>query len=220
MAVALSLMLTKLASLLQEKTASPVRVKADEAVRWINEAAEYIVARRPDATATAQTFALVAGVDQTVPASAYALLDVRHNLSGKKRVIRRIDEDELDTFDPEWRNATQSGEIKHWMYDEGQPRTFRVDPPAVAGTEIQVVVSVIPTPATVPASSAAYTDVSGNFALADVWEIAAVNYAAYRALSKDAENQSIQAVAAALLGLVDAEISGQAAVQAGSTKKR
>lgn len=162
----------------------------NELIAWINDAQKLISLTRPDSSVSNSALTLAAGTKQSIPASGFRLLDVVRNLGSDGvtggRSIRHVDREVLDSQDPMWHTATQSGTIKHFIYDNRDPRNFYVYPPAVAGTKIEAMYSVAPTEIVYNSG-----DVSGtlntSLTVSDIYLEAVLNYVMYRSYSKDAE---------------------------------
>ena len=141
---------------LQDTTS--IRWSVAELCRWLNDAQREIIMYRPDAMVTNTSLACVTGSRQSIaglnPPGA-KLIEVIRNSSGTRRAIRDVNREVLDASSPGWHNATAASEILHFMFDERDPRTFYVYPPAVAATGIDIVYSELPTDVQEPASGAA-----------------------------------------------------------------
>ena len=148
---------------------SNVRWPRAELLKWLNDAQREIVMARPDSLAENATITLVAGTKQSIPNTAIQLLDVVRNTSG--RAIRVVSREIMDAQQPDWHTQTQSGTIKHYMFDVRDPKHFYVYPPATVGTTVEAVYSTAP---------AEVTSESGAISLNDVYTNAIVDYVLYR----------------------------------------
>lgn len=161
-----------------------------ELVSWINDAQKLIAIHRPDASVALSALTLAAGTKQQIPTDGFRLLDVIRNVgsdgSTPGRSIRIVDREVLDSQDPLWHTATQSGTIKHFIYDNRSPKTFYVYPPAVSGTKIEAMYSVSPAVITYNAGSPT-TTLNTDLAISDIYLEVVLNYVMYRSYSKDAE---------------------------------
>lgn len=178
-----------------------------ELVSWLNDAQKLIAMTRPDASVSNSTVTLVGGTKQALPTGGFRLLDVIRNIltnGSGGRSIRIVDREVLDSQDPMWHASTQSGTIKHFIYDNRDPKTYYVYPASAAGTKIEIMYSVSPTEivyngtdsSTIAASLAAVLTVS------DIYLEAVLNYVMYRAYSKDAEFSQNPQLAAGYLQTV------------------
>lgn len=159
-----------------------VRWTAEELIRWINDAPSALLARRPAAISRTTVHELVAGTYQTIPDGGVLLLDVVRNMgtdgATPGRPVRRSDRQQIDDIDPDWHTATPKVVIQQYTFDDRLPKSFYVYPPAVAGTQVELVDAALP--ATVTSES-------------DILDVGAeyidpiVNYVIYRAHSKDSE---------------------------------
>lgn len=178
-----------------------------ELVSWINDAQKLIAMTRPDASVSNTSVTLVAGTKQSLPASGFRLLDVIRNISATGaggRAIRIVDREVLDSQDPFWHTSTESGTIKHFVYDNRDPKTYYVYPAAISGTKIEIMFSVSPTEVVYDGTNATTIAASLNTTLtvSDIYLEAVLNYSMYRAYSKDAEFSQNPQLAAGYLQTV------------------
>ena len=170
--------LTRAADIIQDQT--NVRWPSDELLRYLNDARREVAIARPDLYATTASVTLAAGTKQSLPSDGMRLMDVTRNMpSGNPGAAMRIVEREiLDAQKPNWHLETQTAGLKHFMYDERNPRVFYVYPPATAGHQVELVYGKTPTE---------ITNTSTQLADEDIYTGAIVDYVCYRAFSKDAE---------------------------------
>lgn len=178
------------------------RWSATELVRHLNDMQRAIHAVRPDSTASSTTLTLLAGVNQTLPSTAACLIEITNLSASPKSAVRQATREMLDSVEPDWRGASQTATIKHYIYDPRHPRRFEVYPPAVASTQLEAIVSAYPIDVSAPsAPGLAYTTVSGNIGLADEFKNALYHLVCWRAYMKAAEFANSPAVAGAHLQL-------------------
>lgn len=179
-----------------------IRWPLDERLAWINDAAAEIVLVRPAAGARVETIDLVAGVYQTIPADGLQLLDVVRNIRADDlpgRPISRTDRRLLDEQEPSWYEKEPAGAVKHYTFDDRDPRGFYVYPPVTAGVKVEALYAAPPAPVT---------------ALEDTLDLdrayigPVVSYVLYRTLAKDSEYAN-GAVAAAHLQAFNAAIGAR-----------
>lgn len=153
-----------------------------ELLRWVNDSRMAILTHRPVACSKIANFTLVAGTYQSIPADGTQLLDIIRNMgtdgSTPGRSIRRTDRQNIDDNDLYWHAGTTSNEISQFTYDDRTPKNFFVSPPATAGTQVMAAYAAIP-------DAVASTGDTLNIALEYI--DAVVNYACFRAKSKDSE---------------------------------
>jgi len=154
-----------------------VRWPDAELLGWLNGGQLQIVDVRPDLKYVLVDHALVAGAEQTIPATGLRLIDVKRNVGG--RAIRLIERAQLNEFDPDWYTAEPEEWIKHYLYDPQTPRTFEVYPPAFEGQQVRLAHSVPPTDCSTLAS---------NIDLPDTCEGPLIDWVCYRAWSKDGDS--------------------------------
>lgn len=187
MAVAVNDIVTSVRSILMD--AGGIRWTTTELVDWITHAQNAIVARKPEATATAACVLLAQGTRQTVPAAGQRLIEVvRNNVSGggtPGRSIKLVDRVELDASYPNWHDADATGGARHvdvvknYTYNENDPRTYYVFPGVKTADTVyaDIVYSATPTAAAAGA----------NLSVADYFREAVTDYVLYRAYMKESE---------------------------------
>lgn len=170
------------------KDAGHDRWTMPELLDWIADAERAVVRIRPDANAVNTDIELVAGTRQTIPDDAYRLISIYRNVGGQ--AITPINRNVIDAQKRGWHNDAPAAEVDHFIYDDRDPRTFYVSPPALAGSLIEGVVSQIP---------AIPIIVSGNETLVvgDAWAEPILDRTLWRAFSKDAESSPSNAQRAA-----------------------
>ncbi|NBP80055.1 hypothetical protein EBU58_04930 [bacterium] len=196
---------------------SSARWTMPELVRYLNDGQREIVIYRPDATSTTTTVALVAGARQTLPATAFKLLDVMRNTSGAKAAVRKIDQKLLEAQLPEWQIGTSSTIIKHYMYDLRDIDVFYVYPPAAVGASLEMLLSVKPTDI---AEQATLGAVTGNISVLDLFANALQSYILYRAFAKDAEYAGNGALATAHYTAFQNAVGVEASATASASPKQ
>lgn len=161
--------------------ADGVRWFDNELIAWINDGQRVIALVRPDASVGNTSLTLSAGTKQVIPSDGLRLLDVVRNLNADGsggRVVRHVDRDILDTQNVNWHSETGQSVVKNYVYDNRDPKTFYVYPPALNTSRLEIVYSKNPTDATTTASV---------LAIADIYADPLLNYVLHRAYSKDAE---------------------------------
>jgi hypothetical protein len=162
-----------------------VRWSDNELLRYLNDGRRDIAVVRPDLYSETTNLTLVAGTRQSVPTDGTRLMDVVRNVTAADvvgRAVRIVEREVLDAQSPDWHTEPASTVIKHFMYDEREPKTFYVYPPATAGHKLTIVYSKAPTEIT-------SGDLNSTSVLAreDIFVGALTDYLAYRCFSKDAE---------------------------------
>lgn len=161
-----------------------------ELVLWINDAQREIALFKPDASAKNETITLVDGTKQTIPSTGNRLLGVVRNMSDTalnngvgRRSIRIVEREVLDAQTPDWHDPSVTGDaahgttVKHYVYDESDPRNFYVYPGVSGNTFIEIIYSA--NPSTVGTSD--------NLDIPDIFANAVYNYVLYNCYMKDAE---------------------------------
>jgi hypothetical protein len=178
MSLSAAAILSRAARLIVDETGT--RWSQQELLDYLNDCRREMCLARPDLYSAPTTVQLVSGSRQTLPTDGTRLVDVVRN-SASGRAIRPTDREILDAENPTWHSATPSSTVAAYVYDERFPRTFYVYPPAVAGTEVEMIYAQ--TPANIPIESIN----SLLPAIEGPYVGAMVDYVCYRAYTKDAE---------------------------------
>ena len=189
-----------------------------ELVLFINDAQREIALLKPDASAVNETVTLATGTKQSIPAAGNRLLRVVRNMSAASggtgaRSIRLVSRDILDSQTPSWHDPTITGDaahtnvVKHYVYDEQNPRNYYVYPGVSGNAYIEIVYSANP---------AAVTQ-SGNLSIPDIFANAVVDYTLFRAYTKDAEYASNSQRAATHYNLFINSVTGKGQIDAITT---
>ena len=185
--VAVNALITRVGIILNDE--ANIRWTTAEVVNWFNEGGVALVKRFPDACTKTSLLQLVQGAKQTNPAGAIDIVDMRQNENGA--AITPCQRAMLDKFEPTWMTRPVSGQVTHWM-DDPQPNTFYVYP-AQSSSPAKVLLTYSCVPDTMV--------LGGNITIRDIYQDNLVNYALYRAFSKDAEYGGDAQRAAAYLQL-------------------
>lgn len=175
-----SAIISKAVAVLQD--ASNVHWSQAELLGWLNDGQRAICEVLPELSVTLGNIPLVAGAKQALPSGANMLLRITRNMgtSGTTvgRAVRKVNQEVLDAVAPDWYTDTAVTSIRHYTYDVRSPKAFYVYPPSVAGNNLEGLYAVSPTD--IASTSAAIT-------LDDIYEPILLDYALYRAFSKDLE---------------------------------
>ena len=183
-------LISRIQDSLQDTTG--VRWTEAELLRYINDAQREVVNFKPAAAADHSNVQLATGTEQSIPDVAMCLIKVVRNMSATggsatgKKAIRLVDEDILNSIEPNWHDPTVTGDaahgsvIKHYIYDPDDPRRFYVYPGVKSGSNayVELVTARNPTDLSSTSSTIYIDDVYGN---------ALVDYVLYRCYMKDAE---------------------------------
>lgn len=181
-----------------------------ELVLWINDAQREIALLKPDASAVNATVTLAAGTKQEIPSAGNRLLKVIRNMSAAsngtgKRSVRLVDAEVLNGQTPDWHDPSVSGDaahtniVKHYVYEESNPRNFYVYPGVQGNAYLEIVYSA--NPSTVAQN--------GNLSIPDIFANAVMNYVMYMAYMKDAEYAGNQERASSHYNLFLTSVTGK-----------
>jgi len=181
-------LLSRIQDTLQDTTS--VRWPEAELLRYINDAQREIVNFRPESSATTTNVQLVSGTKQALPSGGLRLIKITRNMNGTsssatgKRAIRIVNVDILNTQEPDWNDPTVSGDaahgtvVKHYIYDEDDPRNYYVYPGVSGKAYVELVYSAAPTD---------LANTSATISVDDIYANAIIDFVLYRAYMKDAE---------------------------------
>jgi len=214
MAVTVQSVIDRAQTVLQDTTGVRWPVVA-ELVLWINDAQREVALLKPDASAVNATVTLATGTKQAIPSAGNRLLGAIRNMSAAsggtgKRAVRLVDRAVLDSQTPDWHDPTVTGSaahttvVKHFIYDETNPRNFYVYPGVAGNSYLEIVYSS--NPATVAQS--------GNLSIPDIFANAIMNYVLYMAYMKDAEFAGNAQRAGTHFQMFTASVTGKAQIDA------
>ena len=181
-------LLLRIEDTLQDTT--KVRWSEAELLRYINDAQREIVNLRPDASADHGNVQLATGTEQAIRDVGLRLIKVVRNMSAAggsatgKRVIRIVDREILDSQEPDWHDPTVTGDaahttvVKHYVFDEDDPRKYYVYPGVSGNAFVEIVFSRSPTD---------LANTSATLYVDDIYANAIIDFVLYRAYMKDAE---------------------------------
>lgn len=214
MAVTVQSVIDRVQAVLQDTTGVRWPV-TNELVLWVNDAQREIALLKPDASAVNETITLAAGTKQSIPATGNRLLKVVRNMSAAsngtgKRAVRLVDAEVLNGQTPDWHDPTVSGDaahgatVKHYVYEEANPRNFYVYPGVQGNAYLEIIYSSNPTTVAL----------NGNLSIPDIFANAIMNYVLYMAYMKDAEYAGNQQRASSHFQLFTASVTGKGQIDA------
>lgn len=153
------------------------RWPADELFDWLNDGQREVVMLKPDVnTTTKEDFSPTADATlQSIPSAGLMLIDVTRNRygSGTKAAVRRIDRQILDDQRNTWHGEASVDDVKHWMFDERNPKDFYLYPAPSSNTVLEIVYASAPNDVA-PGSVSAFT--SKTYSLNDYCTDSGGNY--------------------------------------------
>jgi len=173
---------------LQDTTS--VRWPEAELLRYINDAQREIINLRPEASSTHANVQLATGTEQDLPSGGLRLIKVTRNMSAAgesatgKRAVRLVNVDILNTQEPDWHDPTVSGDaahttiVKHYVFDEDDPRKFYVYPGVAGSAYVEIVYSAAPTD---------LANTTATISVDDIFANAIIDFVLFKAYMKDAE---------------------------------
>lgn len=114
----------------------------------VNQAQRLIACLKPDSYVKNESVSLLAGAKQALPSGALGLGEVVRNMgadgSTPGNVVRKVDKRVLDDFNPDWTSEDRTTSIKHFAYDERDPKNWYCYPPADGTTQVEIIYPAIP----------------------------------------------------------------------------
>lgn len=217
MAVSVQSVIDRVQTTLQDTTGVRWPV-VGELVLWINDAQREIALLKPDASAKNTTITLVEGTKQDIPSDGNRLLRAVRNMSAAsggtgKRSVRLVQREVLDAQTPDWHDPLVTGDaahtnvVKHYIYDEQNPRNFYVYPGVSGSAYLEIIYSANP-------STVGQVD---NLDIPDIYANAVMNYVLYMAYMKDAEYAGNNQRAASHFQIFTTSVTGKGQVDALTT---
>lgn len=214
MAVTVQSVIDRAQTVLQDTTGVRWPV-VGELVLWINDAQREVALLKPDASATNSTITLATGTKQDIPSGGNRLLKVVRNMSAAsngtgKRSVRLVDREVLDAQSPDWHDPTVTGDaahaaiVKHYVYDEANPRNFYVYPGVSGSAYLEIIYS----------SNPAVVAQADSLSIPDIFANAVMNYVLYMAYMKDAEYAGNAQRASNHYQLFTASVTGKGQIDA------
>ena len=214
MAVTVQSVIDRVQTVLQDTTGVRWPVVA-ELVLWINDAQREVALLKPDSSAANDTVTLSAGTKQSIPSGGNRLLKAVRNMSAAssgtgKRSVRLVDREVLDAQTPDWHDPSVTGDaahttiVKHYIYDEANPRNFYVYPGVAGNAYLEIIYSA--NPVTVAQS--------GSLSIPDIYANAIMNYVLYMAYMKDAEYAGNAQRASSHFQIFTAAVTGKGQIDA------
>lgn len=198
MAIAASVILDRAATTLLDS--SHVAWAAAELLDYLNAAQRVVVQVKADAYPKLASRALVAGVDQTLPADGLSVINVLRN-TVSKRACKQTGLEALNSWYPDWAAETPRTDVREWVSDQRSPQRFMVYPPNDGTGSVEVLYGA--TPAVLAAAS-------DNISLADSYEPALYQGVLHFAYAKNSRRQDLAKSAAALQAMI-AMVTGKTA---------
>jgi len=217
MAVSVQSVIDRVQATLQDTTGVRWPV-VGELVLWVNDAQREIALLKPDASAKNTTITLATGTKQDLPSDGNRLLRAVRNMSAASggtggRAVRLVQREILDAQSPTWHDPTVTGDaahtaiVKHYVYDEQNPRNFYVYPGVSGDAYLEIIYSANP-------STVAQGD---NLDIPDIYANAVMNYVLYMAYMKDADYAGNSQRAASHFQLFTTSVTGKGQVDALTT---
>lgn len=214
MSVTVQSVIDRVQSVLQDTTGVRWPVTS-ELVLWVNDAQREVALLKPDASAVNTTVTLTTGTKQEIPSAGNRLLKVVRNMSAASggtgaRAVRLVDLAVLDSQSPSWHDPTVTGDaahtniVKHYAYEESNPRNFYVYPGVSGNSYVELIYSANPAAVTL----------SDNLSIPDIFANAIMNYVLYMAYMKDAEYAGNQQRASSHFQIFTASVTGKGQIDA------
>lgn len=104
-----------------------------ELLEYITDSQREVVLLKPSAFTKNESFQLVAGTLQSLPATGLILIDVVASMGADGltpgQSVTQIDRTILESVRPNWRTNIANVNARHYMFDDRDPKRFEVYPP-------------------------------------------------------------------------------------------
>lgn len=162
-----------------------VAVPADDLLKYLNAGQVEAVTIAPKVNAVSANVQLAAGITQSLPVGAIALIAIPWNMSDDGYTIglpiNPVKREIINKRNPAWTTDTPSETVRAYIYDENDPLKFDVYPAQPdTPTFVKLVYSKIPR--TIPDYVA-----GTKITIADQWFNVLVNYVCYRVFAETSE---------------------------------
>lgn len=173
-----------------------IRWDAPELVKWLNDGLMAIVLQKPSATAATVTLDLVPGTLQTLPAKYNSILRPVRNVRGDnsdrlpRKTLTVVDATQLNALKPEWHDSYSvpfGQQVKHFIFDEANPRSFYVYPGNDGNGHIELVLSGTPEKVKATGDELEIDSYDVEVSFPEIYANVLLNFILYRAYSKDAQ---------------------------------
>jgi len=178
MAIVASIILDSVATTLLDEDG--VAYPASDLLGYLTEALRTTAFVKPDMYVLQEAVTLAAGIQQTLPATGIALLDIPQNVSG--RVITQVDLALLDEANRFWPRGTQQAEVEHFTADPRTPRIFKVYPPNNGTGVVLIMYGAVPP---------AITSSSQEIPVPDSYQYALTCFVLSKAYGKNSKKQDL-----------------------------
>lgn len=179
-------LINRVSRILNDEEDGARRWDQSELLEWLNDGQREVVLHRPDASVKSAEFTCINNARQTLPDEALSLVDVVRNSDGAP--IFQMASLEWGCLDHEM----ESDRIDLFSFDERNPRQFYLHPTPDAGTEIDVLYSILPQEVVV-------TDFESDtkpLSISALYANAILDYMLFRALQKEDDAASSAKAAA------------------------
>ena len=187
---------------LVDTSASP-RWSDTELLNWLSDGQRSIVAAIPYAAPVKVVQAMVAGVEQPLPAVAHQLITVYRNLSlsgVRGQSCQEVDRKLMDLQYSSWPADAPSSTVRAWWYDVDDPQNFYVYPPNDGTGSVELAYALMP------------VDVASDatpLVVRDIFQTALFDYVMARAHQKDSDYAAGGALVTAYMQLFSSFIETQ-----------
>ena len=175
---------------LQEVADTGIRWTNPELVNWLNEFYQAAAQVKPDACSVNEQLELAAGTRQAIPDNGLRLIEVVRNTGDDSdgSAVMLTSRQSLDRMRRRWHADPAEASIELYVFDDMDPRSFYVYPPAKQGAALEIIYSKVAEPH--DPSKSLETLKSEKFRLNDALAPAATDYVLARAFAKDAEHSA------------------------------
>lgn len=198
--VSVNAAIERVSLLLQDVT--NIRWPQDELLKFVSDGQREIALLKPDVCISISSLPLVSGTRQSIPSNGVSLIEITRNIPGN--AIRVVSREILDAQIPNWHGASPTAAVVHYTFNPSNQKGFFVYPPNNGSGVVEIVYNVSPAELTL----------GSTLQIDEVWLPSIVNYALYRAYSKDAEYAQNANLAVAYYQAFVASLTGRSGAEA------
>lgn len=164
-----------------------------ELCMWINDALREIALQKPTAVSRTIQMDLDEGTLQALPEDYLSFIKPVRNMVGGKpgRTISTIHAATLDAQQPDWhsgRHVRFRPEVRHFVFDEADPRVFYCYPGNTGTGRIEVIAAREPDPVVPTGAGDAMSSYDVEMDIQSIYSNPIIDFVLFRAYAKDSQN--------------------------------
>lgn len=171
-----------------------IRWDASELVKWLNDGLLAIVLQKPTATSKTVTMQLAEGTLQQLSPEYNSVLRPVRNVRGEhsdrlpRKTLTVVDANQINALKPDWHDSYSvpyGQQVKHFIFDEANPRSFYVYPGNDGSGHIELVISASPEKVMPTGDALDLDSYDIDIDFPEIYSNVLLNFIMHRAYSKD-----------------------------------